>query len=220
MYLRRAKQTPNYSISLRCLSRFPASECNRRSVVMCLNTAIAQMEYEGIPLLRPCEPTRYLGVQIGRHDITAVNWDRRITSIKARLATVVRVTTSVISRIRILNVVVLPAILFTAQFSRASDQVIQTVENLQKQFLWERKLSTAGRKHKMNPGLLSSPVVQGGLGFLSVPVAIKAQLMRRATAWLLAEDSVYKQCWTSLLARVGAERNTTTPMVGRRRRQA
>lgn len=88
---------------------------------------------------------------------------------------------------------VLPAILFTAQFSLASDATIQELENLQKQYLWDRKLCTSGRRHKLNPGLLFSALGQGGLGLTSIRVAIKDQLMRRATSWMLVDDDVRVQ---------------------------
>lgn len=100
-----------------------------------------------------------------------------------------------------LNAIMLPAVLFTAQFSKPNDQTLQALTNLQKQYLWNGRLSTESTRHKMSPALIYSKVVNGGLGLISIPLAVKAQAMRRATAWILADGDVCKECWEHLARR-------------------
>lgn len=190
-----------------------------KSVVIALNATVTQREYAGISVLPAGATTRYLGVQVGVTRTDEANWQKRIASLKVRLAVAAQVATSIIERIKILNAIALPAILFTAQFSRASDKTLQDLENIQKQFLWARKLSTEGRRHKMNPCLMFSPVKNGGMGLLSIRVAIKALLMRRATNWLVTDGGVYKACWSHLLAQGRRQTNLTTPAAPSRRKK-
>lgn len=72
-----------------------------------------------------------------------------------------RVSNSVMSRIQILNVIMAPSILFTCQFSKPSEGVVEQLMNLQKQFIWRSSLSTEGSRRNLKPELLFSPVTQG-----------------------------------------------------------
>lgn len=219
VYLRNVRTLP---ILLDLLGRFERLSGlqvqPKKSVLILLNKATFRVTCSGIPVLQPGATTRYLGVQVGHGETSQVNWDKRIAGLRVRLVKAAQVTTTVIERVAILNAIVLPAILFSARFCKASDQVLQQLENFQKQFLWNRKLSTQGRKHKFNPGLLFSPVSSGGVGLLSIRIAIKAMLMRQATWWLLADDDVYTTCWRHLLVRGRREKNDCTPQTTATRR--
>lgn len=211
VFLRRTKALPRLLHTLAVFHELSGLRVQpKKSVLIVLNTAVQQRELAGIPVIATGATTRYLGVEVGHTRANAENWQKRLTGLKARPAVAARFATSVIERVKILNSISLPAILFTAQFSRASDKTLQDLENLQKQFLQARKLTTEGRKHKMNPGLLFSPIRAGGMGLLSIRVAIKTLLMRRATGWLLADDSIYKTCWQHLLLKMRRLVNTMT----------
>lgn len=71
----------------------------------------------------------------------------------------------------------------------------------------------------MNPGLLFSPVRNEGVGLLSIRVAIKTLLMRRATNWLLADEGTCRTCWQYLLAKERRHENLMTSANARRRRK-
>ncbi|TYZ58090.1 hypothetical protein PybrP1_001412 [[Pythium] brassicae (nom. inval.)] len=169
MHLRRAQMTPRLLNHLIVFEELSGPKIQlKKSVFISLNTTVDQLEYQGIRMLKPGDATRYLSVQIGHTDMTDANWERRISSLKTRLSTAVQISTSVVSRIKILIAVVLPAILFTAQFNKGSAQTLQTLDSFWKQFVWDQKLSRTGRKHKVNPGLLFTPIRKGGLGLLSI----------------------------------------------------
>uniref|UniRef100_A0AAV1V5T8 Reverse transcriptase domain-containing protein n=1 Tax=Peronospora matthiolae TaxID=2874970 RepID=A0AAV1V5T8_9STRA len=85
-----------------------------KSQVIFLNTAVSVTSYEGIPVLRSGATTRYLGHQVGTGDLADANWAVRIRTVQRRLATATRLATSVTFRAQILNVILLPGILFTA----------------------------------------------------------------------------------------------------------
>lgn len=117
-------------------------------MLILLNTAVQRTAIFGVPVLQRGATARYVDVQIGHDDSATINWDRRIAELKVRLLKAAQITTTVLESVVILNAVILPAILFPAQFSKAADQAVEQLENLQKQFLRDLKLSMQGRKHK------------------------------------------------------------------------
>ena len=84
-----------------------------KSQVIFLNTAVALPDYEGIPVLPHGATTRYLGHQVGTGALGDANWAIRIRNVRRRLANATRVATSVSLRVLILNVAMIPGILFT-----------------------------------------------------------------------------------------------------------
>lgn len=87
VYLRRAKMTAHLLDRLRDFEELSGLRVQpKKSVMISLNTTVTRKEYTGIPVLRPGEATRYLGVLVGHTDMAKENWTRRIASIKARLA--------------------------------------------------------------------------------------------------------------------------------------
>lgn len=201
VFLRRDNRLPRL---LKLLSDFEAMSGLKaqpaKSSLISLNTAISQNAHHGIAVVDTRSSTRYLGVQVGHGDTARASWSKRIAGLSVRLAMATRVTTSVVGRVKIMNTIALPAIIFTAQFVRVSDAVLNELVNLQKHFVWHGRLSTDCCRYKMAPSLVYAPTVAGGLGLQSIPLAIKAQAMRRATTWLLARDSAHKECWKYLVS--------------------
>ena len=110
-------------------------------------------EYEGIPVLPHGETTRYLDHQVGTGALTEVNWAIRIRNVRRRLATATRVATSVSLRVLLLNVIMLPGILFTAAVFDIPHWAEEELRNLHKQFLWKHATATERSRHKVNPGI-------------------------------------------------------------------
>ncbi|TYZ57613.1 hypothetical protein PybrP1_008569, partial [[Pythium] brassicae (nom. inval.)] len=104
-----------------------------------------------IPVLQPRAATKYTGIQVRYGETVEVNRDKRIAGIKVQLVKAALISTSVVERVVILNAIVLPVILFTAQFSKVTDQTLQRLKNIQKKLLWDRELTTEGRRHTINP---------------------------------------------------------------------
>lgn len=64
-------------------------------------------------MLRHGETVRYSGDAVGTGELTTANWAARVRNIQRRLAaSAARLATSVESKVLILNVIMLPAILF------------------------------------------------------------------------------------------------------------
>uniref|UniRef100_A0AAV1TWU4 Reverse transcriptase domain-containing protein n=1 Tax=Peronospora matthiolae TaxID=2874970 RepID=A0AAV1TWU4_9STRA len=146
-----------------------------KSQVIFLNTAVSVTSYEGIPVLQSGATTRYLGHQVGTGDLADANWAVRIRTVQRRLATATRLATSVTFRAQILNVILLPGILYTAAVFDTPAWADRELRNLQKQFLWRHSLSTETSRHKVTPGLLYTPRAAGGIKLISIIVAVKAQ---------------------------------------------
>ena len=206
VFLRRGAECPHL---LRLLEDFKTLSGLKvqpqKSVFISLNKCVQQKSHFGIPVLPTGHTTRYLGVQIGTEDSTTANWEGRLRSIQVRLAMAARVSNSIVGKVKILNAIMLPAVLFTAQFVKPPEATVKRLVNMQKQFLWKGQLRTDGTKHKINPELLFSPVSQGGVGLQAIPLAIKRQAMRRATQWLLADRTIFTEAWHSLAHRDKAQ---------------
>lgn len=114
-------------------------------------------EHYGIPVLRHGEAVRYLGYAVGTGDLTTPNWAARARNVQRRLATATRIATSVENRVLILNVIMLPALLFTGAVFELPPWAEQQLLNIQKQFLWHYTNSTEASRHKINPALLTRP---------------------------------------------------------------
>uniref|UniRef100_A0AAV1VE10 Uncharacterized protein n=1 Tax=Peronospora matthiolae TaxID=2874970 RepID=A0AAV1VE10_9STRA len=132
-----------------------------------------------------------LGHQVGTGDLADANWAVRIRTVQRRLATATRLATSVTFRAQILNAILLPGILFTTAVFDTPAWAAQELRNLQRQFLWRHSLSTETSRHKVNPGLFYTPRAAGGIGLISIPVAVKAQRIKHALLWLTQRSDRY-----------------------------
>lgn len=193
----------------------------RKNVIISLNTAHTQVSALGVPVLQSGQTTRYLGIQVSTTSATQANWNDRIRKIKARIGIATTVTTSIVSRVAILNAVTLPAIRFTARYSTPTEEIVKVLERLQKRFLWHGITSTEAARHKVNPVLVFQPRSQGGLGLRSIPLTLKAQALKTSMEWVLAQDGAFAESWHVLAHH---ERSfqpgccRQTPIVRRRRR--
>ena len=61
--------------------------------------------------------------------------------------------------------------------------------------LWLHSLSTEKSRHNVNPGLLYAPKAAGGIGLISILVAVKAQRMKHALLWLTQREDRYGTSW-------------------------
>ena len=148
-------------------------------------------EYEGIPVLPHGETTRYLDHQVGTGALTEVNWAIRIRNVRRRLATATRVATSVSLRVLLLNVIMLPGILFTAAVFDIPHWAEEELRNLHKQILWKHATATERSRHKVNPGILYTPRAAGGVGLVSIDVAVKTQQLKLGLLWLTQRVNRY-----------------------------
>lgn len=135
----------------------------RKSIIIGLNTACTQERSHGIPVLQHGRTTRYLGVQVGTTDTTAANWSDRVRKLRTRLGMATAVTNSVVSRVTIINAIMLPAIMFTARHSTPTESTVKELERIQKQYLWNSRLTSDATRHKMNSALVHMPKAHGGL---------------------------------------------------------
>ena len=107
----------------------------RKNKLIFLNSSVDKAEFGGIPVLRHGDTTHYSGYFIGTGRLTEVNWAARIRNVQWRLATATQLATSVELRVLILNVIMLPSILFIAAVFELPAWAEQQLRNLQKQFL-------------------------------------------------------------------------------------
>eukprot|EP00644_Phytophthora_capsici_P009455 jgi/Phyca11/107396/e_gw1.13.402.1 len=119
-----------------------------KSKVIFLNTAIEMESIHGIPVLPVGETVRYLGYHVGTGPLTEVNWAARIRTVQKRLATAAHISNSMENRVLLLNVIMLPSILFTAAAFEIPTWAATQLRNLQKQFLWQHSTSAESSRHK------------------------------------------------------------------------
>lgn len=81
------------------------------------------------------ESVRCLGVQVGTGETIDANWSDRARKIKARLHTAGAALTGIPSRVLIVNAVILPAVVYTARFTKLSLKWLCDIERMQKVFL-------------------------------------------------------------------------------------
>ena len=124
-------------------------------------------------------------------DLVDANWAFRIRNVRKRLATAASLSTSVAVRIMLLNAIMLPAVLFTAAVFRLPQWKRSELHNMQKQFVLEHSTSTDSSRHKANPGLLYTPREAGGIGLVSIDVAICTQNLKHAMKWLIMKRDRY-----------------------------
>ena len=117
------------------------------------------------------------------------------TEHQKRLATAATISSSVAVRILLLNPIMLPAVLFTSAVFRLPHWAISELHDLQKQFLWNHSTSTDRSRHKVNPGLLYTIRGAGGIGLISIDVAVCTQNLKHAMQWLVRKPDRYLQAW-------------------------
>ncbi|KAE9313201.1 hypothetical protein PF008_g19794 [Phytophthora fragariae] len=166
-----------------------------KSKAIFLNTAVTLTETNGIPVLQHGDTVRYLGYMVGTGPLTDVNWAARIRNIQRRLATATQLATSVENRVLLLNVIMLPSVLFTAAAFELPTWASRQIRNLQKQFLWRHSTSTDASRNKINPSLLFTPKQAGGVGLASVEIACKTQQAKHTVQWLIQRHDDYYTAW-------------------------
>jgi hypothetical protein len=105
-----------------------------------------------------------MGYQVGTCQLIDVNWAARIRNIQRRLATATQLATSEENRVLLLNVIMLPSVLFAAAAFEIPTWASRQIWDMQKQFLWRHSTSTEASRHKLNPGLSSPQSKRAGWG--------------------------------------------------------
>ncbi|KAE9273288.1 hypothetical protein PR003_g29950, partial [Phytophthora rubi] len=172
-----------------------------KSCAIFLYTAIDMRKYHGIPVLKHGDTIRYLGYAVGTGPLTDINWATRIRAVQRRLATASQLSTSVEFRVLMLNVIMLPVILFTAAAFDMPHWVNTQIMNIQKQFLWHHSTAAEASRHKVSPALLYTPKQAGGVGLASVQVACKTQRVKHTLLWMLQKKDIYHAAWKSWVFR-------------------
>ncbi|KAL4163946.1 hypothetical protein KRP22_004570 [Phytophthora ramorum] len=176
-----------------------------KSKLIFLNTTVKLKKYQEIPVLQHGETVRYLGFAVGTGELTDPNWAIRIRNVQRRLATATNLATSVELRVLILNVIMLPAVLFTAAAFEPPDWAEKQLQNLQKQFLWHHATSAESARHKLNPAIVYLPKQAGGLGLASIAIACKVQRAKHALQWLTQRGDRYSSAWRAWAFREAAQ---------------
>ena len=151
-----------------------------KSKIILMNTAVDTKDLYGIPVLRHGDTVRYLGYAVETGELATVNWAVRVRNVQRRLATATRLAISVENRVLVSNVIMLPAVLFTAAVFELPPWAEQQLRNFQKQYLWHHPTSTEASGHNIDPALLHTPKQAGGVGFASILVACKTQRVKYA----------------------------------------
>ncbi|EEY68804.1 uncharacterized protein PITG_18705 [Phytophthora infestans T30-4] len=119
-----------------------------KSKAIFLNTAVKKVDIYGIPVVPMGETVRYLGYQVGTGPLTEVNWATRIRAVQRRLATAAQLSQSVETRVLLLNVIMLPSVLFTAAVFEMPRWADRQLRSIQKQFLWHHSTGHEPSRHK------------------------------------------------------------------------
>eukprot|EP00644_Phytophthora_capsici_P008772 jgi/Phyca11/50760/gw1.118.38.1 len=119
-----------------------------KSKFVFLNLAISEETWFGIPVLQSGQTIRYLGHDIGHANLPKINWAKRIRSVQRRMVTAEAAATSIKDRVDLLNAIVLPSILFTAKIFPPTREALSQLVNMQKQYLWKRRVVDEPSRHK------------------------------------------------------------------------
>lgn len=138
-----------------------------KSIYIPLNKCHSQTDFHGMAVLPHGSTNRFLGIQIGTGPLMEANWGPRIEAVRKRLGLLSKVSNSVLARVKILNAIVLPAVLFTANYVLPAPEILnKQLQLLQKQYIWQGTLSEDKCRHRMKTLLLFTPRSQGGVGRL------------------------------------------------------
>jgi hypothetical protein len=202
VFLNKASQLPRVMALVKRFGQLSGLQVQpTKSHVIFLNTVITADPFNNIPVLRMGDTVRYLGHEVGTGELTDINWAMRIRSVQRRLATAAQLATSLENRVQILNVIMLPSVLFTAAVFDLPDWSGTQLRNIQKQFLWYQATSTDAARHKINPGLLFTPKPVGGVGLASIALACKTQRVKPTMLWLIQRQDTYYLAWRSWMWR-------------------
>ena len=89
----------------------------------------------------------------------------------------------------------LPAVLFTAAVFRLPQWARAEIHNIQNQLMWQHYTSTGSCRYKFNSGLLYTRRGSGGIGLVSIEVAICTQNLKHAIKWLIMKRDRYFYAW-------------------------
>ena len=101
-----------------------------KSKIILFNTGVDTKNLHGIPVLRHGDTVRYLGYAVETKEFGTVNWAARVRNVQRRLATATWLASSVENRVLIFNVVMVPAVLFTAAVFELPPWAEQQLRNL------------------------------------------------------------------------------------------
>ena len=131
------------------------------------------------------DTVRYLRYEVGTGELVQPNWAMRLRRGCRRLLTDTTVAASVQHRMVILNVTVLPSVLFTSAVFDMPRWAHTELAQLYKRFLWQHASESEVCRHKINPALLVTPKQAGGVGLVSFEVDLKSQRTKLALRYIL-----------------------------------
>lgn len=127
------------------------------------------------------------------------NWTHRRSQLTKRLGQLSTVLNGVLGRVKLLNAIMLPAILFTANYVLPFPGVLKRVCLLQKHFLRHGVMDIDKGRHKMKTTLLLTKQSLGGVGLIDIKAAIHRQAARSTHRWMQLVPSKYKAAWMTLV---------------------
>jgi hypothetical protein len=202
VFMQEAQQVPRVMNIVKQFGKLSGLQVQpTKSHLLFLNTAVSLETYSGIPVVKHADTVRYLGYAVGTGELSDVNWAARIRAVQRRLATATQLATSVENRALILNVIMMPSVLFTAAAFDMPKWAAAQIRNLQKQFLWRRSTSVDKSRHKMNPELVYTPRQAGGVGVASVQLACQTQRAKHTIQWLVQKRDIYFVAWREWMFR-------------------
>ncbi|OWZ10009.1 RxLR effector protein [Phytophthora megakarya] len=126
-----------------------------------LNTVVSALEWHDIPVFQQRRTQKYLGYEVGFADQNRVNWANRIRIIQRRMITAETAPKTVHDRVDLFNTVALPSIPFTAKMFGPSPEVLRQLVNIQKNFIWKKRMEDDPGRHKMSPKWIFQPQEAG-----------------------------------------------------------
>jgi hypothetical protein len=190
VFLQEAQQAPRVLSIVKQSGRLSGLQVQpTKSHLLFLNTAVEVKPFSGIPVVKLVDTVRYLGYAVGTRELTYVNWAGRIRAVQRRLTTATQLATSVENRAMILNVTMLPSVLFTAaafdmpmgSYTNSKHPTAVFVEEID-----EREAS----RHNMTPELIFTPKKAGGVGVTSVSLTCQTQRAKHTIQWLIQKRDI------------------------------
>ena len=162
-----------------------------KSMAISLDTSETGTHIRGIPLLHPGETTRYLGIQLGHGDLTHPNWDKALTTSKAKMGMAAKAALTPILRARALQAIVEAKFRALAPHILPSPRIVRQWQNMIDNYFWEGTLSTlsTGARRQTATMYLELPYQQGGVGLPNLQAVLDDCTASKVLRWSLRPHS-------------------------------
>ncbi|KAE8791391.1 retrotransposon protein [Hordeum vulgare] len=122
---------------------------------------------QGLPAVRTSFPMRYLGLPLSAWKLKLVDLQFLVDKVASRLTTYDGQNITTIGRAALVKSVLASQVVYFITPLIIQTSILQSIDKLERAFLWSGSDKTTGAKCKVNWDIVSRPLAYGGLGVLN-----------------------------------------------------